>query len=92
MTETEWSADGSKWLPVPVIEDADDDERWHWKVEGTAVSHGSIWHGWTGEGIVQARTSAEALVWLATDGPIHGYGLDFDAEFTITISPVEQEA
>lgn len=89
MTETEWSADGSKWIPVTVI-DADGDH-WRWKVEGTATSHGTIWHGWEGEGIVQARSSASALVWLATDGPIHGYGLDFDAEFTITISPADEE-
>jgi hypothetical protein len=92
VTETEWSADGTKWLPVPVIDGADDGDRWHWKVQGTAESHGTIWHGWEGEGIVQARTSAEALVWLAADGPIYGYGLDFDEEFTITISPAKTEA
>lgn len=89
MSEPEWSADG-KWIPVTVIDD--DGDRWHWKVEGTAESHGTIWHDWTGAGIVQARTSASALVWLATNGPIYGYGLDFDAEFTITISPAAEEA
>jgi hypothetical protein len=67
MGETEWSADGTKWLPAPVIDGADDGDRWHWKVQGTAESHGTIRRGWEGEGIVQARTSAEALVWLAAE-------------------------
>jgi hypothetical protein len=87
VSETEWSADGTKWLPVEIIDGGGD--LWRWKVQGTEVSHGNIWHPWEGEGTVQAPSSARVLVWLATDGPIHGYALDFDAEFTITISPAD---
>jgi hypothetical protein len=64
-----------------------DGEVWRWKVEGVSTRHSSDVHGSEDTGLIRAAHSISALRWLMTDGPIYGYGdLDFDKEFTVTIS------